>query len=231
MLAQTVSMSVSWTLPYVLRKPLVYRHMAQEYVELFFNHGRLRLSSFDEFKKHPDEARRDEHEGFGQLTNVNANGQEQTVFAVMGSGHNAFVLCGSTTPLEPKEDRPQTTTGFLIHDTFNFLSVVGRRIPKIVAMMEGHCLYQSEKIIRRFGPGIDFDAMKISPDKNELDMGKMQAALMGMAGEDLVFLKPNRFAHEAEYRLVWAVKENVTGYLDIECPEAVEFCTPFEKVG
>ena len=40
-------------------------------------------------------------------------------------------------------------------------------------------------------------------------------------------LKPQRYARQAEYRLVWFAAGLEKNYIDIKCPEAIKFC---EKV-
>jgi hypothetical protein len=71
--------------------------------------------------------------------------------------------------------------------------------------------------------------MRISPQGEELDMGKMFAAISNIAGDDLFFLKLKSYEHQCEYRLIWSAA-NAQDYIDITCPEAREFCTRFEEV-
>lgn len=42
---------------------MVYRYLDKELVNAFFNEGKLRLSSFNKFRKHSDEHRGDKDEG------------------------------------------------------------------------------------------------------------------------------------------------------------------------
>lgn len=39
------------------------------------------------------------------------------------------------------------------------------------------------------------------------------------------FIKDRRFATQAEYRLIWHSSQEIAPYIDIACPEAVQFCT------
>ncbi|HET6763271.1 MAG TPA: hypothetical protein VFH27_06355 [Longimicrobiaceae bacterium] len=72
--------------------------------------------------------------------------------------------------------------------------------------------------------------MKVTPGGKELDMGKVFHMFFEMAGDDLFFLKPVRYAHQNEYRLLWHTTRIVPGYIDIVCPEARQFCTRFEDL-
>jgi len=48
--------------------PNVYRYTNKQFVDLFFEKGIIRLSSFAKFRSYPDEIRGDKHEGGGGVT-------------------------------------------------------------------------------------------------------------------------------------------------------------------
>jgi len=59
----------------------------------------------------------------------------------------------------------------------------------------------------------------------------MMGFLGGMAGDDLLFLKESKYSAQCEYRFIWHTHDtNVKGYLDIQAPEARQFCTRFEEL-
>jgi hypothetical protein len=72
--------------------------------------------------------------------------------------------------------------------------------------------------------------MKTSKEEKEMDMGKLAQNIFATAGDDLFFLKSDVYAHQNEYRLLWLSRHDVTGHIDIVCPEARQFCTRFEDM-
>jgi hypothetical protein len=70
----------------------------------------------------------------------------------------------------------------------------------------------------------------VAAEGKELDMGKMFNALGAIAGDDLFFLKKESYQHQAEYRLLWNSQAAVSDFIEITCPEAIQFCTHFEDL-
>ena len=54
-----LEINLAFTRPWTVRLPTLVRQMKPEYVDAFFNDGSLRLSSFESFRRHPDEKRKD----------------------------------------------------------------------------------------------------------------------------------------------------------------------------
>jgi len=67
---------------------------------------------------------------------------------------------------------------------------------------------------------------------NDLTDGDKVFNLFGqITGDDILFLKLNKHAHQSEYRMVWFVAEPIVGdFIDVKCPEAAKFCTRFEAI-
>lgn len=204
--------------------------MPRQYVDEFFNSGKLRLSSFAAFAKHEDEERKDASEGSGIIVNTDHQGEGQTLYAVMGQGHTAYVLCGSGRYSKDLSSNFVTDSGFRINDTTSFGCTIGRMIPGFAGGLEGACIYADEKVVRRKAGRIDFESMKINPEGKDLDMGKMFSALGEIAGDDLFFLKKECYQHQAEYRLLWNIQGAIADFIEITCPGAVQFCTRFEDL-
>lgn len=212
-----------------IRRPYVYRYMKKEFVDLFFEQGILRLSSFSKFSKHEDEERLDAQEGRGIIENIDHSGTGQTTMVVMGQGHDAYVLCGA---IKHSTDLAQAfcvDSGFRINDTTAFGCAIANAIPGFKGGLEGSCIYAKERIVKRAAGQIELDSMRISPEGKELDMGKMFAAISDLAGDDLLFLKQKQYEHQCEYRLIWAAA-HAQEFIDIACPEARDACTRFEDL-
>lgn len=213
-----------------IRRPYVYRYLEREYVDRFFNDGVLRLSSFAAFGKHPDEERNDPSEGWGVLNHHNTEGHGQEVYAAVSQGLDAYVLCGSALPSEVLKENFGTDSGFRINDPTGFANFVSHHIPGFRLGSEGPCIYvQSRLVERNMGP-IDFESMKIPGASGAMDMNKLSVLLSQIAGDDLYYMKPSKYAHQHEYRLLWLVTAQVTDFIEIKCPEAVQFCTRFEDL-
>lgn len=222
------SISVQLGSEWRIRRPYIYRYLDKQYVDKFFESGTLRLSSFDAFSRHEDEQRLDISEGKGIVAHRNSEGTGQTIIAAVGQGHDCYVLCTSTIHSKAIAEDFKTDSGFRINDIIGFANAVSRQIQGFRRGLEGSCEYLEDKILNRDMGHIDLDSMRISNDSNSLDMGKVMQSVFGMAGDDLFFIKHRKYASQNEYRLLWSTSNKMAPYIDIECPEAVRFCTRFE---
>lgn len=217
---------------WLIRRPYVFRYLEKQYVDLFFSKGILRLSSFSVFSQHNDEERRDTKEGRGSLYNVDHDGEGQYLFSVMSQGHDCYVLCGSQVyssslakQFFPNSD---SVSGFRINDTTAFGVELADAIPSFKGGLEGPCIYNDGLIVRKAGR---IDYLTVQPNgKKTVDLDKLTSGLFGAAGNDLFFVKSKKYHHQLEYRLLWAVHEKVEYYIDVTCPDAVQFCTRFEDI-
>lgn len=224
------SLSVQLTNEWKIRRPQIYRYLEKEFVDEFFETGRLRISSFNTFSQHGDEQRNDGKEGKGTVIHTNHEGDGQTFMAAIGQGHNAYVLCGATYYSDEIAKDFNTNSGFRINDLIAFSHAISRYIPGFRGGIEGPCLYQSQRTLSRDMGKIDLDDYKISEDSNNLDMNKMMGSVFQMAGDDLFFLKEITYAKQSEYRLLWFTPSEVDSHIDIVCPDAIQFCTKFEDL-
>jgi hypothetical protein len=213
-----------------IRRPAIYRYLERNFVDAFFETGSLRISSFCKFAQHSDEERKDGAEGRGVVIHRNSEGQGQTMVAGIGQGSNAYVLCGSTIFQPELAQSFGTDSGFRINDSLGFGETISRYIPGFSIGQEGACLYLAKRTVYRDMGPIDFDALKVHADGDAIDLGKMSQAIFGAAGDDLMFIKSDKFSHQNEYRLLWHTPREVSGHIDIECPEARQFCTRFEDM-
>ncbi|WP_421762835.1 hypothetical protein [Ekhidna sp.] len=80
--------------PLNTKLPIVYRYMDQEFIDLFFKEGKLRISSFMKFRNYPDEVRGDKSEGGGAITGK--SDKEGFTFHLMTQvGENGYMLSTS----------------------------------------------------------------------------------------------------------------------------------------
>lgn len=225
-----LSISVQFGSEWRIRRPYLYRYLEKPYVDVFFETGALRLSSFAEFSKHSDEQRLDGSEGRGLVSHVTAESGGQTIMAAIRQGHTAYVLCASTIFSVDISKDFGTESGFRINDVFGFANAVSRHVPGFNAGIEGACHYLPSRVLERDMGYVDIETMRVSPDSKNIDMGKMMQAVFGLAGDDMFFLKHIRYASQNEYRLLWNTSNKIDGCIDIVCPEARQFCTRFEEL-
>lgn len=215
---------------WAIRRPIIYRYLNRPFVDDFFNTGKLRLSSFAAFAKHNDAERKDSGEGAGIIINRDQEGEGQTFWAVMRQGLSAYVLCGSTQHSNDLSQNFATDSGFRINDTTSFGCAVSRMIVGFSGGLEGACTYSDQKVVHRKAGRIELDDMQAGSGQQNLDMGKMVNAIGALAGDDLFFMKKANYQHQAEYRLIWCVQGNAADFIEIACPEAVQYCTRFEDL-
>lgn len=190
--------------------------MRTEYVEAFFRDGTLRLSSFEVFRQHPDELRRDTQEGRVVMEIEAPNGKT----SVLGTnGQEAYVMCASTVETALPSDG--TISAFRILDTLGFANAISGQIPGFVGGTEGLCSYRDNTMLRKR------DSRPIAPPPEGSDPEKWfheQERFIGKHAIDAFFVKESRFSHEAEYRFIWFASGSHNRYLDIKCPAALQFC-------
>lgn len=213
-----------------IHRPYVYRYLQVEYVDAFFATGALRLSSFAVFSRHTDEERLDTAEGHGFVINRNQEGEGSHIGASMSQGQNAYVLCGATCFTEDLSSAFQNNSGFRINDTLRFAEAISRYIPGFSSGLEGSCHYVKRKMVDRDHGPIGIDSLKVSTDSKDIDGEKLFGLMGQVAGDDLYFLKNEKFRHQNEYRFLWQTPTAVNGTLDLVCPEARQFCTRFEDL-
>ncbi len=244
---------MSITIPFVtsfwnISTPTLFRYMEKKYVENFFKDGSIRISSFDQFRKHKDEQRLDVGEGRIMVAHnfPTANeGKGQAVDAWVLYDKKAYVLSTSII-FDKKLMKSFNTNSYLrIHDSTNFGMEIAKKIPGLTTAFEGFCLYQKNKILYQ-DLNIDLKQFQKQPDKKvsdmkllkqlpglpdgqidneEYDMGKIGQFLVKNAQHYPLFMKSKSFIKQAEYRFVWLTSIEPEDYLDIKAPEAIRRCS------
>lgn len=213
-----------------IRRPNIYRYLNKEHVDSFFETGDLRLSSFDVFSEHEDEQRFDDSEGQGTVVNRTSEGKGQTISAFMSQGQKGYVLCGSMSYNNELAEDFGTDSGFRIDNIVGFGHAVSRFVPGFIFGLEGPCIYLDSKILDRDLGQIDINSLRTSTDFKNIDVNKLKNVVSRIAGDDLYFVKDKKFAHQNEYRLIWQKSQEVKSFLNIQCTEAIQFCTRFEDI-
>lgn len=202
--------------PQAPTSPPLYRYLPLKYVDAFFADGSLRLSSFATFHKHADEERRDEKEGISLLVHSNQEGSGQTLTGWGEHGRNAYVLCGALRQDDGLMNDFQCDSYIQINDTAGFAQLVANQIAGFAGVLAGPCRYAQMRIIERdLGP-IDPDSLSIEEIyRLANDQQKLEA----------LFLKEQRYSHQAEYRILWLTSGTTEPFLDIKVPDAISLCS------
>lgn len=215
-----------------VRLPHVYRYLNQEHIDSFFNSGTLRLSSFERFRKYPDEVRGDRGEAAGAITLKGPDGSQFVV--VTQASNDSYMLSASLESSEELQREFGANSHFIIKDPVQFCAAVANAIPGCTNCALGFCNYQEIREVRKVVPA--------SPNMGVID--KDGAFTLGGAGWqqslqeiqrnaiDLVFLKHVRHQTQAEFRFVWQVNSKyfqVHEFADITCKEAVQHCERQEQ--
>lgn len=207
--------------------PTVYRYLEQEYIDKFFEEGIIQLSSFARFGEHDDEMRKDTNEGNNIIT---ARGEEHTMYAVAGFGRDAYVLSGSTIESESLMKDFGVDGYFKITDTRAFGREIAKaleqsdRINRVKQGIEGLCEYRDgNQIQKEIEPRTPEDWQGQS-EGDDIPMEEMFKEVQRIAGRDPFFVKDQTYQEQSEYRWLWLIDGEMSNTIQIECPDALEYC-------
>lgn len=202
--------------------PEVFRYEDSRWIDEFFNEGKLRLSSFAKFAKYDDEQRGDPKEGSGLSL---GHGGGKTVGIAHSQGQDAYVFCGSLIPNHDIRCAMKRDSAFAIQDPLSFAVEIARQLPGFRGSMQGNCIYRPNTIINREF-SVDIEKYKL-PD-GTIDMQMIFDAGAALGGPERLLLKTKRYELQREYRFLWFVDKVRGEHLDIECPNAVQYCRRVE---
>ncbi|HUC79304.1 MAG TPA: hypothetical protein VMR70_00255 [Flavisolibacter sp.] len=206
--------------------------MNKEYIDLFFEKGILRISSFKKFKEYPDEIRGDKNEGSGSVTGTSDTSGFQ--FHVMSNtGSNAYLLCGSIIESDALKETFKTYTCFRIVKPLDFSVAVSNAMLGFMRSYQGFCNYREHRMIKKLIPGLDIN--DFTGPEGTIVIGGQKGnqrtnEIMG-DGIDLMFLKEKKYQDQCEYRFIWTINSQfypMAEHIDIQCREAVQFCEKIE---
>jgi hypothetical protein len=213
--------------PIHVKLPAVFRYMDSQYIDDFFAHGKIRISSFKRFRDYPDEVRGDKSEGQGSISGM---GRDGFTFHVMtGAGANGYMMSTSLEESTAIMTEFEVDSYFMIADPLGFVTAIANALPGFQEAFLGFCNYQTYRIVHKaleemtIGDftGEDGNLIMMHPKMNER-IGQ----LVGN-GIDLLYLKEKKHQTQAEFRFVWRIDGShfeVSDYMDIVCKEAIQYC-------
>jgi hypothetical protein len=217
--------SAQWS----LLSPRLFRYLDQQFIDAFFDKGELRISSFASFHAHEDDERRDQ-EGrtinVGQYVDPDDSARNVQVYNVSAAGTDAYVLSASLVESRQLMQAFETDGYFVIEDPWGFALAIQDAVPAFSEGLQGHCNYSPRG--REVYRNLDFSMVDLmeqqrNPD-GSVNMEVLPLVERALSGPERLFHKPARYAHQAEYRLLWGTSREVEPYLTVVCPDARRYC-------
>ena len=206
-----------------VRVPTLTRYMGQQWVDEFFDTGRLRLASLASFRQHPDEALRDGEEGVVEISMTHPNSQGTFLMSIP----RCYVLCATSNQVDSERVSWSTESGFRITNPIGFANSIASHVPGFLAGHICACDYTDEPDVM-----LNFKERFKSPDEHpdgpigffqEMKAMHERHAIPGL------FSKSTRFLAECEHRFLWFSDDDPKPELFLTCPEAREFCERLES--
>ncbi len=213
-----------------------YRYMESRYVDDFFSNGTLRLTTYDECRKHEDQSRRDSREGKANFYFPHAN---HAIAGIQGVGRQSYMLCTSSTLSDEILSRFQADAWIEIFDPQGFAEAMSHAILGFTQLQMAPCRYAIKRSIEQR------TIQPILPDPTQLVLaaqsgiaGSVEAAFEAMnrqmgerldalLGDQTYFIKEEYpFSVEDEFRFVWTVDHEVIAPTVFKCMEAANYCIP-----
>lgn len=198
----------------------VYRILNRvEYINSFFDKGELFVSCFENFRKYDDEMQGDRTEGEHLLGGFSDNGDGNFLF--YEGGLNTYIMSTTTDLNERVIDDFDGVGAIKINNPMRFGMEMARKLPFVVAGLEGNCFYgdskasimETEQEINRKFQSMDFSSV-----------AEMKERIAETSNNIELFMKLNKYKHQSEYRLAWFSQMKVREGIIVRCPEAIQFC-------
>ncbi|MFN9691136.1 MAG: hypothetical protein ACK551_03450 [Vampirovibrionales bacterium] len=198
-----------------LRQPTkerIVKMSRKEHVDAFFKHGKLRLGSLETY-------RQIEHAQIGDISEGNLvlilKNSLMSRILDLQCGYNHHVFCcytGHTNHNVMQEFGYDD--GFEIENISGFRQAISNTL-NIKEVRSGECLYKNLKALVLDVP---------STFNLDINFGMQLSQSLQLSQMAHYFLKNKHFSHQQEYRFVWENPNRVSNFIDIECPEAIQFC-------
>lgn len=206
----------------------IYRYLNREFVDAFFDTGKLMLSSFDRCRTLED-ARGDPREG---KANFFVKSGEHAVSGGFNSGRNTRLLCGSRVLSSTLMEKFGVDDYFIIRRPLHFLYAVSDCIPDVISFHCGDVIYEDNGIetANEESPFLPFDFHNPDEDaaKEWFDAQNRHLSqwIHQSVGNSGWFTKRHTPYHdEFEYRFTWTLATLASGSLLVDCTKALEYCS------
>jgi len=214
--------------------PRAIRYMNTNFIEDFFEFGKIMLTTYEKCRKHEDAIRCDLKEGSNQFNLVNGNIGTAGIHTV---GAHSYMLCGSIVESTDLMNHFSTDNYLIINDILGFADAISRYIPGFLNGKFGNCIYKDERLFEsKTQKPIMPDPKKLlaitrdgNPGDIDQEFHRMNNELYENINRELAnetyFVKEKLFSKELEFRVIWSTSCKTSEPLHIKCPEAIKFCT------
>ena len=210
--------------------PILYRFLdiKGEYVDMFFETGKLKLSTFENCKKLEDENRKDTKEGQSDLYGYDGDIKMQIG---VGVGSDAIMLCTSLCS-DYKDKKGTVYDKYIeIFDAQGLLFAIADQLIKngyvIKNILFGPCFYTKKE----FHNTVCSETFREKLDKEQaFDWDEILKIANYIGGNNIFFQKPIDKRLENEFRLLWVV-DNIKKDQDIfvTIPHPETYCKLKER--
>lgn len=208
--------------------PILYRFIEAQYVDMFFETGKLKLTTFDNCKNLEDEIRKDTKEGQSELYGYDGEVKMKMEFGV---GSDAILLCTSLCS-EYKDKNGTIYDKYIeIIDVQGLLFAIADQLIKngyvINNILYGPCFYTKKE----FHNTVCTEKFIEKLDKEKVfDWDEMTKIANTIGGNNMFFQKPIDKRLENEFRLLWIV-DNIKKGQDIfvTIPHPEVYCRLIDK--
>ncbi len=234
-----INLNINFARPWLLTVPPLIRYMKTEYIEEFFETGKLMLTTFERCKTNEDESRKDESEGICNFEINHSNGNMNGIQVV---GKHSYMFCTSLNESQHLLKKFNSNNYLIIFQPLEFANVISKWIPGFNKGQIGLCTYKENKKIKR---NVNFDSnettklmIKASEEGNEEEAKRLfyqskrefSEAINNNIMNEPYLVKSINFSDEAEVRIIWTTEDDVNEPLFINCKEATNFCVPGFKL-
>jgi hypothetical protein len=198
----------------------IYKMTRREHLVQFLTNGTIGLGPITYYQTAAEQIA-DPNEGQFVLFGA---GDTSSIFCICGLGTNVLAYC---TTIDPTIRFDGYDSCLQICDVNAFGKAVTAALDvhlkrsgnRIIRSLWAPCYYQHSRVVMGTIEGSTTQNIKTH----------LNSLFVDVVGEGKYFMKPSSYAREREYRLIWVLEKSFEAkYLIFECPEAVQYCKPFD---
>ncbi len=181
----------------------------RKWVDAFFEEGSLQLGTLPYYSSFDHNQIGDPTEGSFLIIGTSCSA---TTFTQMSGGFNSYVFCTYT---GQQDDFTAKELGYddyyFIDDPLGFSMAVSHSLG-CIAHNFASCVYSPHKAI-------------VAPLPAAFDLTRISVELLCVGGRMKYFVKPNIYANQCEFRFLFDMLSDLSGPIQLKCPEARKFCS------
>ena len=200
----------------------MYRYENQQYIDLFFETGKILISAFQVYKSYDDNQLGDFDEGKSTFVHNTIDEEiiKSNATGHMESGKKSYCFCTSTILDKKLFNTFKRNSVFRIKDVGNFGMEISKSIEGTTnEMFFGNCIYLYERVLKE---KVGTLAVRFQPTETNIKSSEIFSG--SLFGSKLLFVKLIKYQSQSEYRMLWPTLMNVNCSLVLDCPEALKYC-------